>query len=126
MQRYLRNRINNDFIVDLIKYGLIPEFVGRLPVVASVKNLSIRDLIRVLTEPKNSLIRQYQTLFGFNDIGLHFTSSALEEIARKASEKQTGARGLRRIVVRDRSLPHVNIKVTIRLGLPIVFIYFLQ
>ncbi|CAO3665665.1 unnamed protein product [Umbelopsis ramanniana] len=83
---------------DLIKYGLIPEFVGRLPVVASVKNLSIRDLIRVLTEPKNSLIRQYQTLFGFNDIGLHFTSSALEEIARKASEKQTGARGLRRIV----------------------------
>jgi ATP-dependent Clp protease ATP-binding subunit ClpX len=57
-------------------------------------------MIRVLTEPKNSLIRQYQALFGFNDIGLHFTDAALEEIARKASEKQTGARGLRRIVVR--------------------------
>jgi ATP-dependent Clp protease ATP-binding subunit ClpX len=85
---------------DLIKYGLIPEFVGRLPVIASVKNLTISDMIRVLTEPKNSLIRQYQALFGFNDIGLHFTDAALEEIARKASEKQTGARGLRRIVVR--------------------------
>ncbi|GAB5588422.1 ATP-binding protein [Umbelopsis nana] len=83
---------------DLIKYGLIPEFVGRLPVIASVKNLTISDLIRVLTEPKNSLIRQYQALFGFNDIGLHFSNAALEEIARKASEKQTGARGLRRIV----------------------------
>lgn len=102
LQSYILNSINDCFIVDLIKYGLIPEFVGRLPVVASVKNLSIRDLIRVLTEPKNSLIRQYQTLFGFNDIGLHFTSSALEEIARKASEKQTGARGLRRIVVRKK------------------------
>ncbi|CAM0136534.1 unnamed protein product [Umbelopsis sp. WA50703] len=92
------NVLNEVEPADLIKYGLIPEFVGRLPVIASVKNLTIKDLIRVLTEPKNSLIRQYQALFGFNDVGLHFTNAALEEIARKASEKQTGARGLRRIV----------------------------
>ncbi|CAO3687413.1 unnamed protein product [Umbelopsis vinacea] len=92
------NILNEVEPADLIKYGLIPEFVGRLPVIASVKNLTISDMIRVLTEPKNSLIRQYQALFGFNDIGLHFTNAALEEIARKASEKQTGARGLRRIV----------------------------
>ncbi|KAG2181092.1 hypothetical protein INT43_008674 [Umbelopsis isabellina] len=92
------NMLNEVEPADLIKYGLIPEFVGRLPVIASVKNLTIKDLIRVLTEPKNSLIRQYQALFGFNDVGLHFTNAALEEIARKASEKQTGARGLRRIV----------------------------
>lgn len=93
--------------------------------VASVKNLSIRDLIRVLTEPKNSLIRQYQTLFGFNDIGLHFTSSALEEIARIASEKQTGARGLRRIVVKKNALSLFHVKMESNTMSWLTYYYFL-
>ena len=83
---------------DLIKYGLIPEFVGRLPVVAVLDNLSKDDLVRILTEPKNALVKQYQRLFSLEDVRLTFATSALDAIAERASERQTGARGLRAIL----------------------------
>ncbi|KAI9230902.1 MAG: ClpX, ATPase regulatory subunit [Piptocephalis tieghemiana] len=83
---------------DLIKYGLIPEFVGRLPVLGSVWPLDEEMLVQVLTEPKNSLVSQYKQLCRLNGITLHITDQALRSIARRAIEKQTGARGLRRIM----------------------------
>ncbi len=83
---------------DLIKYGLIPEFVGRLPVVAVLDSLRKDDLVRILTEPKNALIKQYQRLFSLEDVRLTFATNALEAIAEKASERKTGARGLRAIL----------------------------
>ncbi|KAL1930145.1 hypothetical protein VTP01DRAFT_1299 [Rhizomucor pusillus] len=83
---------------DLVKYGLIPEFVGRLPVLASVNNLSVNDLVRVLTEPKNSLLKQYEGLFKLSQVELRFSKTALQRIAELALEKKTGARGLRRIM----------------------------
>ncbi|OMJ16659.1 ATP-dependent Clp protease ATP-binding subunit ClpX [Smittium culicis] len=83
---------------DLIKFGLIPEFVGRLPVVASVSELSFEELTRILTEPKNSLFEQFHTLLGVNGVELVLTKNAIKAIALKAKEKKTGARGLRRIM----------------------------
>lgn len=83
---------------DLIKYGLIPEFVGRLPVVASLEELDETALIQILTEPNNALIKQYQHLFAMEDVILEFRHDALLAIARKAMEGKTGARGLRTIV----------------------------
>ncbi|KAI8342423.1 P-loop containing nucleoside triphosphate hydrolase protein [Chlamydoabsidia padenii] len=83
---------------DLVKFGFIPEFVGRVPVVASVANLQVDDLVRILSEPKNSLIKQYKDLFRLNDVDLHFSTLALRKIAEQALEKKTGARGLRRIM----------------------------
>ncbi|CAO3625986.1 unnamed protein product [Cunninghamella blakesleeana] len=83
---------------DLVQYGLIPEFVGRLPVLANVNNLTKEDLVRVLTEPKNSLLKQYEGLFSLNEIELRFSKTALTRIAELALEKKTGARGLRRIM----------------------------
>ncbi|KAK3831138.1 MAG: P-loop containing nucleoside triphosphate hydrolase protein [Linnemannia gamsii] len=88
--------------VDLVKFGLIPEFIGRLPVVASVNQLDEAALVRILTEPRNSLVKQYQGLFGLGDVKIHFSKAALYGIARQAIEKQTGARGLRRIMVRGK------------------------
>lgn len=84
---------------DLVKYGLIPEFVGRIPVVANVNNLRVQDLVRVLKEPKNSLLKQYEGLFKLNKVSLKFSETALKSIASQALEKKTGARGLRRIMV---------------------------
>jgi ATP-dependent Clp protease ATP-binding subunit ClpX len=84
--------------VDLIKFGLIPEFVGRIPVVTHVEDLEEDDLIRILTEPKNSLTRQYQKLFELDKTHLRFTGNALRAIALKAIERQTGARGLRNVL----------------------------
>ncbi|KAI9476567.1 MAG: ATP-dependent Clp protease, ATP-binding subunit ClpX [Benjaminiella poitrasii] len=84
---------------DLVNYGLIPEFVGRLPVVASVDHLTVDDLVQVLTEPKNSLLNQYQSLFSLNQVNLRFSKAALRKVAELAVEKKTGARGLRRIMV---------------------------
>jgi ATP-dependent Clp protease ATP-binding subunit ClpX len=84
--------------IDLIKYGLIPEFVGRLPVVASVNHLTVEDLVRVLTEPRSSLVKQYEGLFSLSGVDIKFTRNALKAIAEQAIEKQTGARGLRRIM----------------------------
>jgi ATP-dependent Clp protease ATP-binding subunit ClpX len=84
--------------MDLIKYGLIPEFVGRLPVVSVLSDLDGAALIRILTEPKNALIRQYQHLFEFENVKLRFTDSALEAIAQQALARKLGARGLRMIL----------------------------
>ncbi len=83
---------------DLIGFGLIPEFIGRLPITVSLQELSQKDLVRVLSEPQNALIKQYQELFRLNDVLLKFTETALEAIAKKAIEKKTGARGLRSII----------------------------
>jgi ATP-dependent Clp protease ATP-binding subunit ClpX len=83
---------------DLVKYGLIPELIGRLPVIATLKELSKEDLIRVLTEPKDALIKQYKALFKIDGVELEFTKEALEEIAELAIKRKTGARGLRAIL----------------------------
>jgi ATP-dependent Clp protease ATP-binding subunit ClpX len=85
---------------DLLSFGLIPEFIGRLPVVVTLEELSEKDLIKVLSEPHNALVKQYQELFRLNDVILKFTDAALEAIAKKAIEKKTGARGLRSIIER--------------------------
>ena len=83
---------------DLHKFGLIPEFVGRIPVLANVTELSEEDLVRILTEPKNALVKQYQRLFALEGIELDFTADALKEIAAQAIKRGTGARGLRSIL----------------------------
>ena len=83
---------------DLIKYGLIPELIGRLPVIATLKELGKEDLIRVLTEPKDALIKQYKALFALDDVQLEFENDALESIADLAIKRGTGARGLRAIL----------------------------
>jgi len=83
---------------DLIKYGLIPEFVGRLPVVGVLNDLDTAALVRILTEPKNALIRQYQRLFDYENVRLQFTPQALETIAHLAHARKMGARGLRTIL----------------------------
>ncbi|TGD76357.1 ATP-dependent Clp protease ATP-binding subunit ClpX, partial [Salmonella enterica subsp. enterica serovar Poona] len=83
---------------DLIKFGLIPEFIGRLPVVATLNELSEEALIQILKEPKNALTKQYQALFNLEGVDLEFRDEALDAIARKAMARKTGARGLRSIV----------------------------
>ncbi|WP_151549332.1 MULTISPECIES: ATP-dependent Clp protease ATP-binding subunit ClpX [Corynebacterium] len=83
---------------DLVKFGLIPEFIGRLPVVASVGNLDREALVKVLTEPRNALVKQYERLFEMDGVSLHFTEEALASIADQALERKTGARGLRAIM----------------------------
>lgn len=83
---------------DLLKFGLIPEFIGRLPVMTALEKLDEDDLVRILTEPKNALVRQYQTLIGLDDCELEFTDGALKTMAQLAIERQTGARGLRSII----------------------------
>lgn len=83
---------------DLLKYGLIPEFVGRMPVIATLSDLSEDALVKVLTEPKNALLKQYATLFEMEDVKLTVTDEALRAIAKKAIERKTGARGLRAIL----------------------------
>ena len=83
---------------DLLKFGLIPEFVGRLPVIATLEDLDEEALVRILTEPKNALVKQYQRLFEMENVKLTFTREALHAIARKAIARKTGARGLRSIM----------------------------
>ncbi|MBW8066914.1 MAG: ATP-dependent Clp protease ATP-binding subunit ClpX, partial [Ferrovum sp.] len=83
---------------DLIKFGLIPEFVGRLPVLATLEELDEEALIQILTEPKNALTRQFQKLFSMENVELEFRPGALQAIARKALQRKTGARGLRSII----------------------------
>jgi ATP-dependent Clp protease ATP-binding subunit ClpX len=83
---------------DLLKYGLIPEFVGRLPVVATLEDLDEASLKKILVEPKNALVKQYQRLFEMESIDLTLAEEALGAIARKAIERKTGARGLRSIM----------------------------
>jgi len=83
---------------DLIKYGLIPEFIGRMPIIATLDDLDEKSLVRILKEPKNSLIKQYKRLFEFENVELSFQDDAISEIAKKAISKKTGARGLRSIL----------------------------
>jgi ATP-dependent Clp protease ATP-binding subunit ClpX len=83
---------------DLLNFGLIPEFIGRLPVVSAVHQLRREDLVQILVEPKNALAKQYQRFFGYDNIELVFTEDALWEIADKALDRETGARGLRSII----------------------------
>lgn len=83
---------------DLLKFGLIPEFIGRLPILTALEKLTEEDLVRILTEPKNALIKQYQKLVSFDDVSLRFEDDAVKEIAHLAIERNTGARGLRSIV----------------------------
>lgn len=83
---------------DLLKYGLIPEFIGRVPIIVSLQDLNVDSLVRILKEPKNSLIKQYQKLFELDGVKLTFEEEAIEEIAKKAFEQKTGARGLRTIM----------------------------
>lgn len=83
---------------DLVKFGLIPEFVGRLPLIASLVELDEKNLLRVLTEPKNALVKQYKELFKLDGVSLEFTDDALFQIAKKSMKRKTGARGLRSIL----------------------------
>ena len=83
---------------DLIKYGLIPEFIGRMPIIATLDDLDEMSLVKILKEPKNSLIKQYKRLFEFEEVELEFQDEAILEIAKKAISKKTGARGLRSIL----------------------------
>ena len=83
---------------DLLKFGLIPEFVGRLPVIATLEDLDVKSLVSILTKPKNALIKQYQRLFEMENIELSFTNEALSSISEKAIQRKTGARGLRSIL----------------------------
>ncbi len=93
-QRYLREVTGHD----LVKYGLIPELVGRLPVITVLDNLDEDAMMRILTEPKNALVKQYQYLFSLDNVELEFTEDALREIARRTLEKNSGARGLRAVL----------------------------
>jgi ATP-dependent Clp protease ATP-binding subunit ClpX len=83
---------------DLIRYGMIPEFVGRIPVVANLHELDHEALVRILTEPKNCLVRQYQTILSFEGVDLSFTPDALDAVADEAFARKVGARGLRIIL----------------------------
>ncbi|MCY7171974.1 ATP-dependent Clp protease ATP-binding subunit ClpX [Streptococcus gallolyticus subsp. gallolyticus] len=83
---------------DIQKFGLIPEFIGRLPVVAALEQLTADDLVRILTEPRNALVKQYQMLLSYDGVELEFDKDALQAIANKAIERKTGARGLRSII----------------------------
>ena len=83
---------------DVVKYGLIPELVGRLPVIVSLENLDEEALVRIIKEPKNALYKQYQKLFKLDGIGLEFEDDAFRAIAHLAIERNTGARGLRAII----------------------------
>lgn len=83
---------------DLLKYGLIPEFIGRLPIIATLKDLDKEALIKIATEPKNALVKQYQKLLEMDNVELEFKQESLEAIVDKAIERKTGARGLRSII----------------------------
>ncbi|MBT0944306.1 MULTISPECIES: ATP-dependent Clp protease ATP-binding subunit ClpX [Streptococcus] len=83
---------------DIQKFGLIPEFIGRLPVVAALEQLTTDDLVQILTEPRNALVKQYQTLLSYDGVELEFDEDALQAVANKAIERKTGARGLRSII----------------------------
>jgi ATP-dependent Clp protease ATP-binding subunit ClpX len=83
---------------DLLSFGLIPEFIGRLPVVSAVHQLQREDLVQILTEPKNALVKQYHRFFAYDNVELVFTDDALWSISDRALERETGARGLRSII----------------------------
>jgi ATP-dependent Clp protease ATP-binding subunit ClpX len=90
--------LSNILPEDLLKFGLIPEFVGRLPVIVTLDALDESALVRILTEPKNALVKQYEKLFGLDEVVLEFTKESLQEVAKEAIRRKTGARGLRSIL----------------------------
>ena len=94
----INTNIDNLEPEDLVKYGLIPEFVGRLPVISNLHELDEAALVRILKEPKNALVNQYKHLFEIDDVELSFRDEALQEIAKQAIKRKTGARGLRSIM----------------------------
>ena len=83
---------------DLLKYGIIPELVGRMPVVTTLESLDRDQMVRILTEPKNALVKQYQVLLNYDEVELEFTQEALEAVADRAVAREIGARGLRAIL----------------------------
>ena len=83
---------------DLLKFGIIPELVGRMPVITSLQDLKKEDLVRILVEPKNALVRQYKKLLGLDNVELEIEDAALEAVAQKAIDRQIGARGLRAVM----------------------------
>jgi ATP-dependent Clp protease ATP-binding subunit ClpX len=97
-ERSMSNLLHEVQTEDLLKFGLIPEFVGRLPVIATLEELDEPALVRILKEPKNALTRQYQKLFEMEGVHLRFTDGALGAIAREALKRKSGARGLRAIM----------------------------
>jgi len=84
--------------MDLMKYGLIPEFIGRIPVTVALDKLTVDDLVAVLTQPKNAIVKQYKKILRLDDVELEFTDEAIRAIAEKSIEQKTGARGLRSII----------------------------
>ena len=94
----LKNLLNQVVPEDLVEYGMIPEFVGRLPVISPLMPLNVEDLVHILTEPRNALVRQYQKFFELENSRLVFTDEALGEVAARALERETGARALRSIL----------------------------
>ena len=84
--------------MDLMKFGLIPEFIGRIPVTVALNKLTAEDLVHVLTQPKNAIVKQYKKMLKLDDVDLEFTDDAVLAIANKAIEQKTGARGLRSII----------------------------
>ena len=105
---------------DLLKFGLIPEFVGRLPIIATLQDLTEEDLVKILTEPKNALVKQYQKLFEMDGVKLKFTKTALSAVAREALARNAGARGLRAIL--EGSLLEIMYDVPSRSGIKEVVI----
>jgi len=103
---------------DLIKYGLIPELIGRFPVISTQKELDKEDLIKILTEPKNALVKQYKKLFAIDDVKLTFEDEALEAIAELALERKTGARGLRAII--EESMVDIMFELPERSGYEVI------
>ncbi|MDU7926916.1 MAG: ATP-dependent Clp protease ATP-binding subunit ClpX, partial [Finegoldia magna] len=97
---------------DLIKFGLIPEFVGRIPVLVTLDELDEQALIKILLEPKNAVIKQYQELFKMDDVELEFDEDALKAIAKLAYDRKTGARGLRTII--EKSLMNIMFELPSR------------
>ena len=97
-QRRLGELLREAQTEDLLKFGMIPEFVGRLPIVATLEELDSAALVEILTEPKNALVKQYQKLLELEAVELRFTKGALEAIAKLALERRSGARGLRSIL----------------------------
>ncbi|MBR2100720.1 MAG: ATP-dependent Clp protease ATP-binding subunit ClpX, partial [Eubacterium sp.] len=89
--------LNNVVQHDLVKYGLIPELIGRIPVISVLQNLDKEDLVKIMTEPKNSIVKQYTKLFEMDDVTLEFQKEALEAMADITLERKTGARGLRSV-----------------------------
>ena len=98
MEKASENTLRNLEPEDLLKFGLIPEFIGRLPVMVTLSRLDEEALGKILTEPKNALVRQYAKLLSMDKVDLEFTPEALKKIAKKALERKSGARGLRAII----------------------------